>query len=92
MEKNWFQRSRHFRKEKREYLKDGSNELTRHSKNKNIRDFCREVNEFKKDYQPTTNLVKDGNCDQLADSHSILNRSKNYFSRLSIVHIVSNIR
>jgi hypothetical protein len=32
------------------------------------------INEFKKDYQLRTNLIKDENGDLLADSYSILNR------------------
>jgi hypothetical protein len=37
-------------------------------------------------------LVNDENGDLLADSHSILNRWKNYFSSLLNVHRVSDIR
>jgi hypothetical protein len=48
---------RHFRNKKREYLKDKINELESKSKNKNIRDLYRGINEFKKGYQPRTNLV-----------------------------------
>jgi hypothetical protein len=40
-------------------------------KNKNIRDLCWGINEFKKGYQPRTNMVKEVNGDQLADSHII---------------------
>jgi hypothetical protein len=36
------------------------------------------INEFKRDYQPRSNLVKNENGDLLADSHNILNRWKNY--------------
>jgi hypothetical protein len=50
--------STHFRNKKREYLKDKINELESNSKNKNIRDMCRGINDFKKGYQPRTNLVK----------------------------------
>jgi hypothetical protein len=39
----------HFRKKKREYLKDKINELAMNSKNKNIRDLHRGKNEFKRD-------------------------------------------
>jgi hypothetical protein len=39
--------SRHFRNKNREYLKDKINELTTNSKNKNIRDLYRDINEFK---------------------------------------------
>jgi hypothetical protein len=51
--------SRHFRNNKREYLKDKINETELNSKNKNIRDLYRGITEFKKCYQPETNLVKD---------------------------------
>jgi TATA-binding protein-associated factor Taf7 len=47
--------SRHFRKKKREYLKDKINELESNIKNK-IRDLYRGINKFKKGYQPRTNL------------------------------------
>jgi hypothetical protein len=73
--------SRHFRNKKREYLKDRMKELATHSKNKNIRDLFKGINEYRKGYQPRTNLVKDENAD-LADSHNIVNRWKNYFSEL----------
>jgi hypothetical protein len=36
--------------------------------------------------------VKDENGDLLADSHSILNRWKNYFSQLLNVHNISDVR
>jgi hypothetical protein len=39
--------SRHFRNNKREYLKDKINELAMNSKNKNNRDLYRGINEFK---------------------------------------------
>jgi hypothetical protein len=42
------------------------------------RDLNREINENKRGYQSRSNLVKDENGDPLADSHSILNRWKNY--------------
>jgi hypothetical protein len=73
--------SRHFRNKKREYHKDKINELAIYSKNKNIRDLDRRINEFKRSYQPRGDLVKDWNGDLLADSHNILNRCKNYFSQ-----------
>jgi hypothetical protein len=74
--------SRHFRNKKRDYLKDKINELATNSKNKNIRDLYRGINEFKRGCQPRNNLVKDENGDLLADSHNILNRWKNSFSQL----------
>jgi hypothetical protein len=66
--------SRHFRNKKREYMKDKINELESNSKNKNIRDLYRGINEFKKGYQPKTNLVKDEKGGLLADPHKIVNR------------------
>jgi hypothetical protein len=81
-----------FRNKKREYLKDKINELELDSKNKNIRDLYRGINEFKKGYQPRTNLIKDKRCDLLADPYKILNRWKNYFCQLFNVHVVGGIR
>jgi hypothetical protein len=70
--------SKRFRNKKKEYLKDEINELVMNSKNKNIRDLYRGINEFKRGYQPRNNLVKDGNGDLLVGSNNILNRWKNY--------------
>jgi hypothetical protein len=50
--------SRHFRNKKREYLKGKITEIELNRKNKNIRDRYRGITEFKKGYQPKTNLVK----------------------------------
>jgi hypothetical protein len=74
--------SRYFRNKKRECLKDKINELAMNSKNKSIRDLYRGTHEFKRE---------DENGDLLADSHSILNRWKNYFSQLLNVHNVSDV-
>jgi hypothetical protein len=68
------------------------NELATNSKNKNMRDLYRGINEFKRGYQPRNNLMKDENGDMLADSHNILNRWKNYFSQLLNAHNVSDVR
>jgi hypothetical protein len=70
--------SRYFRNKKREYLKGKINELATNSKNMSIRDLYKEINEFKRSYQPRNNLVKDVNGDLLADLHSILNRKKEF--------------
>jgi hypothetical protein len=59
--------SRHFRNKKREYLKGKIIEIELNSKNKNIRDLYRGTTEFKKGYQPKTNLVKDERCNLFAD-------------------------
>jgi hypothetical protein len=56
---------RHFRNKKREYLKDKITETELNSKTKNIRDLYRGITNFKKGYQPKTNLVKDERGDLL---------------------------
>jgi hypothetical protein len=71
---------RHLRNENQEYMKVKINEPERNSKNKNIRDLNRGMDEFKKRYKPKTDLIKDMNGGLLADSHNILNEWKNYFS------------
>jgi hypothetical protein len=78
--------SRHFRKGKKEYLRDKINELESNSKKKNIRDLYRGINEFKKVYRPRINLVKDERGDLLADPLKILSRWKNYFCQLLNIH------
>jgi hypothetical protein len=72
-------------------LDDKINELATRSKNKNSRDLYRGINYFKKGYQPLINLVKNEDGDLIADSHSILNKLKNYFSQLLNVHSVSEV-
>jgi hypothetical protein len=66
--------SKHFRNKKREYLKAKIKELETNSKNKNIRELYRGINDFKKGYQPRTDIVKDEKGDLVADCHSILTR------------------
>jgi hypothetical protein len=68
------------------------NELESNSKNKNIRDLYRGINEFKKGYQPRTNLVKDKRGNLLPNPHKILNRWKNYFCQLLNIHGVGGVR
>ena len=57
-------------------------------RSKNIRDLYRVINDFKKGYQPRTNIVKDEKGDLVADSHSILARWRKHFSQLLSVHEV----
>jgi hypothetical protein len=83
--------SRHFRNKKREYLKDEINVLAMTSRNKNIRDLYREINEFNCWYQLINNLMKDENGDLLADPHNILNRWKNCFLQLLNMHDVRQV-
>jgi hypothetical protein len=84
--------SRHFRNKWREYLKDRTDELATNNKNKNVKDPYRGINDFKRDYQPRSNLVKFENGDLLADSNNILNRWKNYFPKLLNIHRVNDVR
>jgi len=52
--------SRNFRnKKKKEYLKAKIEELQTNSKLKNIRNLYRDISDFKKGYQPRTNILKD---------------------------------
>ena len=62
------------------------------SKIKNIRDFYRGINDFKKAYQPRANIGKDEKDDLVTDCHSIFARWRNYFSQLFNVRGVSDVR
>jgi hypothetical protein len=75
-----------------EYLKDRVNVLATNSKNKNVWFLCRGMNVFERGYQPRNNLVMNENGDHLADSHSVLNRCRNYFCQLLNVDNVSDAR
>ena len=52
----------------------------------------RGINDFKKGYQPSTNIVKDEKGDLITDSHSILARWRNHFSQPYSVHGLSDGR
>jgi hypothetical protein len=58
-------------------LTDGAAELN--SKNKNIRSLYREINGFRRGYQPRSNLHKNENGDLLADSNNTVNRRQSLF-------------
>jgi hypothetical protein len=73
-------------------LEEKINKLESNSKNKNIKDLYRGINEIKKGYRPRTDLVKDERGDLLADPHKILNRWKNYFCQLLNVQGAGGIR
>ena len=49
------------------------------------------MNDFKKGYQPGCNIVKDEKGDLVADSHSIVDRWRNYFSQLFNVNGVKEL-
>ena len=83
--------SRHFRK------KDGIpenkiEEPETNSKIKNARDLFRDINDFKKGYQPRSNIVKDEKSDVLADSHRVLDRWIKHLSLLLAAHGVNGVR
>jgi SLT domain-containing protein len=78
--------SRTFRNKKREYLKGKINDLETNNKNKNIRDLYKGINEFKKGYQPTINIIKNENGNLLADPQSVLNRWKKFFNQVLNIH------
>jgi len=46
---------------------------------------------FKKGYQPRCKIVKDEKGNLAADSHSIVDRWRNYFSQLFNVHGVKDV-
>ena len=52
----------------------------------------RGISDFKKDYQPRTNIVQDEKGELVTDFQSILARRRNQFSQLFSVHGVSDSR
>jgi len=55
-------------------------------------DLYRGFSDFKKGYQPRTNIVKDERGDLVTDSHSILARWRNHFCQLLNVHGENAVR
>jgi hypothetical protein len=80
------------RTKKKEYLKAEIEGLGTNSKIKNITDLFRSISDFKKGYQPRTNIVKHDKGDLVADSLTILARWRNHFSQLLNIHGVNNGR
>ena len=76
----------------KEYLKAKIEELESNSKMKNIMDLYRDISDFKKGYQPRTNVVKDEKGDLIADSHIILTRWRNHISQLLNLYEVNVVR
>jgi hypothetical protein len=52
----------------------------------------RGINDFKKGYQPRTNIVKDEKGDLITDSHNVLARWGNHFTQLLNVHEANDVR
>ena len=59
---------------KRDYAKEKINKLDENSKNKNIREMYKEINELKKGFQPRTYVIKKRDGTIVADLSSTLNR------------------
>jgi hypothetical protein len=68
------------------------NELETKCNIKNIRVLYRGINDFKKGYQPRTNIVRDEKGDLVIDSHGIVVTWRNLFSHLFNAHGVSKVR
>ena len=66
--------SRHFRNEKKAYLKAKIEELENNNEIRSIGDLYRSINDFKKSYQPRTNIARDQKSDLVVDPYSILAR------------------
>ena len=64
----------YFRNKKKAYMKAKIEDLDTDSKIKNIRDLYRGINDFKRGYQPRTNIVKDETGDLVTGFYSILAR------------------
>ena len=62
------------------------------SKIKNIRDLYKGISDYKKGYQPITNIVEDETGDVVTGSYSILARWRDYFYQLLNVHRVHDVR
>ena len=62
------------RKKKRDYMKTKVNKLEENSKNKNIREMYKGINEFKKGNQPRAYVIKKHDSTIAADTTSILSR------------------
>ena len=67
-------------------------ELESNNKIKNITDLYRGIIDFKKGYQPRTNVVKSERGDLVTDCHSILARWRNHFCQLLNVHGENDVR
>jgi hypothetical protein len=61
--------SRHFKKKMKEHLKSKTEDLQNNSKIQNTKYLCKGINDFKKRYQPRTNIIKDKKGDLVTDSH-----------------------
>ena len=84
--------SRHFRNKNKGYLKSKIEDLETNSKIKNIRDLYRGISDFKKGYQPRTNIVKGETGNLVIGFYSILDKCRDYFSQPLNTHRVHYVR
>ena len=63
-------------------MKAKVNKLEENSKNKNIREMYKGINEFKKGYQHRAYVIKKHDGTIVADTTSILSRWEQFFSNL----------
>jgi hypothetical protein len=61
-------------------------------KTKNIRNLYRGISDFKKGYQPRTNIVRDEKGDLITYCHFIFARWREQFSQLLNAHRISDVR
>jgi hypothetical protein len=73
-------------------LRGKINDLETNNKNKNIKDFYRGINEFKKGYQPRINIIKDESGNLLGYPKNVLNRWKNFFNQVLNVHRIHDVK
>ena len=83
--------SKYFRDIKKAYLKPKIEELENNIKIKNIRSLYRSINDFKKGYQPRTNILMDEKGDMVTDTHTLLDRWRNYFSQPKNIHEINDV-
>jgi len=57
-----------------------------------LSDLHKGISDFKKSYQPGTNIVKNEKDDMVTDSHSIFARWRNHFAQLMNVHGINDVR
>ena len=79
-----------FKNKKRQYLKRKIEEINENCQNNNVRDMYKGINNFRKGFQATTEMVKDENDNLITDSSGVLNTWKNYFDRLLNVDFESD--
>jgi len=84
--------SRHFRNNKKAYLKIKIEELETNSKINKVRDLYRGINDFMKGYQPRTTRVKDEKGDLVADPPQYYGEVEELFLQLLNVNEINDIR